>query len=69
MTDTETYIVHFTQLIELAVARGGGSTCMFCGVDFTMEASPLPPPLPVSDIEMNKANLYEGEGGGLAQKL
>ena len=24
MTDTETYIVHFTQLIELAVARGGG---------------------------------------------
>ena len=56
MTDTEIYIVHFTQLIELAVARGGGSTCMVCGVDFTMEASPLPPPLPVSDIEMNKAN-------------
>ena len=57
MTDTETYIVHFTQLIELAVARwGGGSTCMVCGVDFTMEASALPPPLPVGDIEMNKAN-------------
>ena len=56
MTDTETYIVHFTQLIELAVARGGGSTCMVCGVDFIMEASPLPPSLPVSDIEMNKAN-------------
>ena len=54
MTDTETYIVHFTQLIELAVARGGGSTCMVCGVDFIMEASPLPPSLPVSDIEMNK---------------
>ena len=52
MTDTETYIVNFTQLIELAVARGG-STCMVCGVDFTMEDSPLPPPLPVSDIEMN----------------
>ena len=57
MTDTETYIVHFTQLIELAVARGGGgSTCMVCGVDFIMEASPLPPSLPVTDIEMNKAN-------------
>ena len=56
MTDTETYIVHFTQLIELAVARGGSSTCMVCGVDFTMEASALPPPLPVGDIEMNKAN-------------
>ena len=58
MTDTETYIVHFTQLIELAVARegGGGSTCMVCGVDFIMEASPLPPSLPVSDIEMNEAN-------------
>ena len=54
MTDTETYIVQFTQLIELAVARGG-STCMVCGVDFIMEASPLPPSLPVSDI---------GEGGG-----
>ena len=35
---------------------------MVCGVDFTMEASLLPPPLPVSDIEMNKANQYEGEG-------
>ena len=35
---------------------------MVCGVDFTMEDSALPPPLPVSDIEMNKANLYEGEG-------
>ena len=56
MTDTETYIVHFTQLIELAVAREGDSTCMVCGVDFTMEATPLPPPLPVGDIEMNKAN-------------
>ena len=57
MTDTETYIVHFTQLIELAVAWGGGSsTCMVCGVDFTMEASALPPPLPVGDIEMNMAN-------------
>ena len=56
MTDTETYIVHFTQLIELAVARGGGSSCMVCGVDFTIEAGPLPPPLSVSDIEMNKAN-------------
>ena len=58
MTDTETYIVHFTQLIELAVAgRGGGasSTCMVCGVDFTMEASALPPPLTIGDIEMNKA--------------
>ena len=29
---------------------------MVCGVDFTMEASPLPPPLPVGGIEMNKAN-------------
>ena len=29
---------------------------MVCGVDFTMEASPLPLPLPVSDIEMNKVN-------------
>ena len=60
MTDTETYIVHFTQLIELAVARGGGSsTCMVCGVDFTVGGggdSPLPPPLPVGDTEMNKAN-------------
>ena len=35
---------------------------MVCGVDFTMEASPLPSPLPVSDIEIIKANLYEGEG-------
>ena len=56
ITDTETYIVHFTQLIELAVKGGGSSSCMVCGVDFTMEASPLPPPLPVGDIEMNKAN-------------
>ena len=57
MTDTETYIVHFTQLIELVVARGrGSSTCMVCCVDFTMKASPLPPPLPVCDTEMNKAN-------------
>ena len=56
MSDTETYIVHFTQPIELAVARGASSTCMVCGVDFTMEGGPLPPPLPVSDIEMNKAN-------------
>ena len=62
MTDTETYIVHFTQLIELAVARGASSTCIVCGVDFTMEASALPPPLLVGDIEMNKANGYEGEG-------
>ena len=29
---------------------------MVCGVDFTMEASALPPLLPVGDIEMNKAN-------------
>ena len=56
MTDTETYIVHFTQLIELAVARGESSTCMVCGVDFTVEASPFPPPFPVGEIEMNKAN-------------
>ena len=59
MTDTETYFVHFTQLIELAVARGGESSnciCMVCGVDFTMETSPLLPPLPVGDIEINKAN-------------
>ena len=65
MTDTETYIVHFTQLIELAVARGASSTCMVCGVDFTMEASPLSPPLPVGEIEMNKANYYEGQGEDL----
>ena len=30
---------------------------MFCGVDFTMKASPLPPPPPVSAIEMSKAQL------------
>ena len=34
---------------------------MVCGVDFTMEASALSPPLPVDDIEMNKANEEEGE--------
>ena len=34
---------------------------MVCGVDFTMESSALSPPLPVGDIEMNKAN-YDGEG-------
>ena len=30
---------------------------MVPGVDFTMKASPLPPPPPVSDIEMNMAQL------------
>ena len=29
---------------------------MVFAVDFTIEASPLPPPPPVSDIEMNKGN-------------
>ena len=33
---------------------------MVCGVDFIMEASPLPPSLPVSDIEMNKATRPRG---------
>ena len=69
MTDTETYIVHFTQAIELAVVRRGSSTWIVCAVDFTMMASPLPPPHPVSDIEINKAQLTCGGGGGVAQKL
>ena len=60
ITDTETYIVDSTRAIELAVVRrggGGSSTCMICAVDFTMKASPLPPPPQLSDIEMNKAQL------------
>ena len=42
---------------------------MVCGVDFTMDASPLPLLPLVSAIEMNKAQLTQGGGGGLAQKL
>ena len=42
---------------------------MVCAVDFTMKASPLTPPSPVSDIEMNIAQLTRGGGGGLHQKL
>ena len=41
---------------------------MVCGVDFTMKASPLPPP-PVSTIEMNKAQLTGGKGEDWPQKL
>ena len=30
---------------------------MVFGVDFTMKTSPLPPPPPVGDVEMNMAQL------------
>ena len=49
IADTENNIVHFTQPIELAVARRGSITSI-CGVDFTVKDSPLPAPLPVSAI-------------------
>ena len=42
---------------------------MVCGVDFNMKASPLPPPPPVTDIEMNKAQLTCRGGGGLTQSI
>ena len=57
MSDTEINIVHFTHLIELAVVGSGEGGCMVFVVNFTMKASPLPPPLPVSAIEMNMAQL------------